>query len=174
MKTSTISNLVLAMALSVSTQGIAAEADENGIIYSDAATNSCRQNSADFEEAQGCVGLSSNQCQTETPGGYSTFAIAACLDYELTYWDAALNDIYQTMRTEAGQLDAQNGGSSAPSTKDALVAMQRAWIPYRDATCSFEASQWGGGTGAGPAYVGCLLRLTAEQTVYLNYSGLGG
>ncbi|MFT5363966.1 MAG: hypothetical protein ACI9VX_001592 [Dinoroseobacter sp.] len=52
--------------------------------------------------------------------------------------------------------------------------MQRAWIEYRDATCSYEAAQWGGGTGAGPAFAGCLTRLTAEQALYLEFEGMGG
>ena len=52
--------------------------------------------------------------------------------------------------------------------------MQRAWIEYRDATCAYEAAQWGGGTGAGPAFAGCLMRLTAEQALYLEYEGMGG
>ena len=42
------------------------------------------------------------------------------------------------------------------------------WIGYRDATCDYERSQWGGGTGGGPATLGCLMRLTGEQTLYLE------
>ena len=46
--------------------------------------------------------------------------------------------------------------------------MQRAWIGYRDAACAYEASQWGGGTGAGPAAVGCMMTLTGRQALALE------
>ena len=50
----------------------------------------------------------------------------------------------------------------------ALRAMQRAWIGFRDATCDYERSLWGGGTGGGPATAACLMRMTGEQTLYLE------
>ena len=46
--------------------------------------------------------------------------------------------------------------------------MQRAWIRFRDAKCAYARSHWGGGTGAGPAGVECLMRETAEQTWYIE------
>jgi uncharacterized protein YecT (DUF1311 family) len=46
--------------------------------------------------------------------------------------------------------------------------MQRAWIGYRDAACAYEESQWGGGTGGGPASVDCAMRLTARQALALE------
>jgi len=57
---------------------------------------------------------------------------------------------------------------AAPAQAEALRDMQRAWIAFRDATCTYEASQWSGGTGQGPAYEGCVMRMTAEQTLYLE------
>ncbi len=51
--------------------------------------------------------------------------------------------------------------------------MQRAWIGFRDAKCGYEAAQWGGGTGAGPASVTCHLHETARQMLYLQSSRLG-
>ena len=45
--------------------------------------------------------------------------------------------------------------------------MQRSWIAFRDAACSYEASRWGGGSGAGPAATGCVMQLTARQALRL-------
>ena len=58
---------------------------------------------------------------------------------------------------------------------DSLRDMQRAWIGFRDARCTYEASLWQGGTGASPAVLNCRLQETAEQALYLNalYSGEG-
>ena len=48
-----------------------------------------------------------------------------------------------------------------------LRDMQRAWMAYRDATCGYEGFQWYGGTGATGAYLGCNLRLTGQQVLFL-------
>ena len=42
---------------------------------------------------------------------------------------------------------------------DSLRDMQRAWITFRDAKCDWETVQWGGGTGAGPARLSCLMHI---------------
>lgn len=122
---------------------------------------------------QSCPGLEANRCMDATPGGSSTAGMVGCLDAELTWWDGALNRTYRRVMAEAKAQDLDRF-SGAPSMATALRAMQRAWIPYRDAKCDFARSQWGGGTGAGPAGVACLLHETAEQTIYLKTWAMGG
>ena len=102
-----------------------------------------------------------------TPGGYSTVGMGGCLSYELDYWDGLLNANYQAALARARQADRDNAGYG-PSQEQALRTMQRAWIPFRDGTCDFERSQWGGGTGQGPAGAECLMRVTAQQALYLD------
>ena len=46
--------------------------------------------------------------------------------------------------------------------------MRRAWIAFRDAACNYEATRWGGGTGAGPAAADCVMKLTARQALHLR------
>ncbi len=95
--------------------------------------------------------------------------MGGCLDYELSYWDDRLNASYRALRAKERASDADWAGSpGAVSKADALRDMQRAWIPLRDATCDYERSQWGGGTGGGPATLACLLRMTGGQTLYLE------
>ena len=55
-----------------------------------------------------------------------------------------------------------------PKQAEALRDMQRAWITFRDAACDYERSQWGGGTGGGPATLACLMRMTGEQALLLG------
>jgi uncharacterized protein YecT (DUF1311 family) len=50
----------------------------------------------------------------------------------------------------------------------ALQEMQRAWIAFRDTTCQYEVTQWGGGTGSGPAFADCRMRTTARQALTLE------
>jgi uncharacterized protein YecT (DUF1311 family) len=105
----------------------------------------------------------------QNEGGYSTYGMSYCISLESEWWDEALNFEYARVLSEAAFLDGELS-EGLPSVAEALREMQRAWITYRDATCAFEAAQWGGGTGAGPAYNGCVMRLTAEQAITLGGS----
>ncbi|MGJ8618377.1 MAG: lysozyme inhibitor LprI family protein [Sulfitobacter sp.] len=134
--------------------------------YSDAATLNCLQLGG---ANRSCVGLSAQLCM-DTPDGSSTVGMGGCLDAERKFWDDRLNANYQARMVEAKRVDAEMAelGATVPSQSDALRDMQRAWIAFRDTACTWEASKWGGGTGSGPAYVACLMDLTAEQSIVLN------
>lgn len=142
------------------------------LVYSDRATDQCM---ADGGTVSGCAGLSADACMSDTIGGHSTYGMGGCLDAELGYWDSKLNIVYQARVAAAKDADkeAKDYGGSAPSQFEALREMQRAWTRYRDAKCDYARSQWGGGTGGGPAMLGCLLTTTAEQAVYLENAGMG-
>lgn len=132
-------------------------------------TRACLAEAAGFDERRACIGASAERCTTATPEGGSTIGITACLDREFGAWDQALNAAYGALRDRERAEDAETAGQPGyPSQADALRDMQRAWIAFRDATCDFERAQWGGGTGAGPAGAGCLMRMTGEQTLYLQ------
>jgi uncharacterized protein YecT (DUF1311 family) len=138
--------------------------------YSDAATQMCLEDAEDFSDRLTCAGASAGECMEETPGGDSTAGMVGCLDRELAFWDDQLNYFYGEAMTAAKQLDTdrpsdmQNQLGSAA----ALREMQRAWIPFRDKSCAYEASLWGGGTGQGPAALSCLLDQTARQALTLS------
>ena len=138
--------------------------------YDDAATQSCIANTSAQGDFSDCAGLAADTCINATSDGYTTVGRGYCLDQERMFWDAKLNRTYQEVLKRAQQIDAELAeiGSSAPPQVEALRNMQRAWITFRDAACEFEYSQWGGGTGGGPAYVSCQLSLTAEQTSRLS------
>ncbi len=119
-----------------------------------------------------CVGVSANACMEDTPGGFSTVGMGGCISRELDWWDARLNASYKTLmkREKADDLEFGAGQGGVPSKAAALRAMQRAWVPFRDASCAYEYSKWGGGTGGSPAAAGCLLDMTARQTLDLESS----
>ncbi|MGI9395022.1 MAG: lysozyme inhibitor LprI family protein [Boseongicola sp.] len=102
--------------------------------------------------------------------GSSTVGMGYCLSRELEYWDARLNIAYKLLRdvdrAEDAELAAVN--SSAPIRAKALRDMQRSWIGYRDAACFYDYSEWGGGTGGGPAHAACLMRITGVQALRLE------
>lgn len=143
---------------------------EGALIFKPQETESCLTIAASPEDRRACIGVAAALCMAETPGGDSTVGMGGCLSAELDYWDLRLNSSYRLLRSRTKALDEQMkaDGLQQPSMAAALLDAQRAWIPYRDATCNFEMSQWGTGTGRGPALLSCLMRLTAEQTLYLE------
>ncbi|MEM6587947.1 MAG: lysozyme inhibitor LprI family protein [Pseudomonadota bacterium] len=146
------------------------------LIFSPEATESCLASTQDDHARLDCIGASAEACMRDTPGGNTTYGMGGCLSYEADYWDARLNAAYAEVIASARASDAEMKEYAAHlATQEAnLREMQRAWIIYRDATCDYEYSQWGGGTGGGPAIAACIMRETGEQTLYLLASRLGG
>lgn len=117
---------------------------------------SCVQDAANNGETlDKCIGLIADPCLAD-PENSPTPLMGACLDREATIWDDRLNDHYKTLM--AGLDDDK---------KASLKAQQKAWIALRDQTCELEASFWDGGTGAGPAAIGCQMRETAHRALTL-------
>lgn len=138
--------------------------------YSDGATQMCLEDAERYSDSIACAGSSAEECMEQTPGGYSTAAMGGCLDRELAFWDSMLNDFYGDAMNAAKGMDADRpvDMQDRPGSAAALRDMQRAWIVFRDKACAYEASLWGGGTGQGPAALGCLLEQTARQALTLS------
>lgn len=105
-----------------------------------------------------------------SPDGGTTVGMGFCLGAEWEWWDARLNATYKQLMEQHKAADAEMAaaGATVPSLADALRAMQRAWLPFRDAACDYERANWGGGTGAGPATAGCLMVQTGRQALSLE------
>lgn len=162
----------LALVLALGT--FAAPAAAQDITFSPAQTGACLTSAQDYAGKLACVGASAVACMEATPGGYSTYGESACVSAELEWWDDKLNRTYIDGRQRAKELDREAMQSVQEITiADALRDMQRAWIGFRDAKCTFARSHWQGGTGGGPATAWCLLYETAEQTLYLQSGGPG-
>ncbi|MCR8826447.1 lysozyme inhibitor LprI family protein [Pseudosulfitobacter koreensis] len=164
-------NLIIAVCAAFAAQlGHVAPVAAQDLTYSSDITASCVAQAPDMNDQLACIGASANACMEDTPGGYSTYAMSGCLDRELQYWDGLLNENYSGAMTRAREADEYMDGKPSET---ALRDMQRAWITFRDATCDYERALWGGGTGGGPATVGCLMRLTGTQALYLADSRIG-
>jgi uncharacterized protein YecT (DUF1311 family) len=87
----------------------------------------------------------------------TTADLVSCLEKARVSADAEMNSQYQ--KTKA-RLDAKE--------VEQLIATQRLWIKYRDANCSAERSLYVPGSGAPPAYIGCLEAMTRERTKELQ------
>lgn len=132
-------------------------------------TEACLAAAQGAAQAEACIGAAANACMA-TPDGSTTVGMGYCLDQEWQYWDGRLNRAYGDLmkRHKADDADMASMGAAVPSLAAGLKAMQRAWIPFRDAACDYERAQWGGGTGGGPATLGCLMLLTGRQALMLQ------
>ncbi len=155
--------------------GAAASAAAQEVTYSDAATQSCLLQVEAEGDHRSCIGRSAQICMGATNDGSTTIGMMNCLGAEQEFWDGRLNAAYKVVRSKARALDVEMAeiGSSAPKVELPLRDMQRAWITYRDATCDFEQSLWGGGSGGGPAVISCLMQMTGEQALYLENAWFG-
>lgn len=116
-----------------------------------------------------CIGVGANAC-LETDSGTFTAGMYSCYSAELYDWDDRLNAIYK--RVLDGQVtlrdETAGSGQNLSDPVEKLRIMQRAWIVYRDTACDWEWRQWSGGTGGGPAVAECHMRLTAQQSIFLE------
>jgi uncharacterized protein YecT (DUF1311 family) len=144
-----------------------AAAAAQDLAFSPVATETCL--AAATDDPQACIGLAAEACMAATSDGGTTVGMGFCLDAEYRWWDDRLNLVYRRLLADhqAADREAAADGVRAPSLAEGLVAMQRAWIPFRDAACAYEVAHWGGGTGGGPAAAECRMRLTGEQALAL-------
>lgn len=156
--------MILAFSAGVASGSAASAEEVRG--FTPAATEQCLANMAENQLPNTCIGSSSSVCMETTDGGWSTVGMSRCLEQELNYWDARLNAAYKDVRAKRKRNDEIE--TAAPSQADALKTMQRQWIAFRDAKCAYERSQWGSGTGGGPAAISCLMYETANQALYLE------
>lgn len=145
------------------------------LVFSGDAIAACISDADSTPNSQDCIGASADACIEATEGGYSTAGNAACLAAELAYWDDALNTAYGALLAikEAEDTELLELGSAAAPQAPALRDMQRAWIAYRDQRCEFERTTWGGGSGGGPAVLGCHMLLTGQQALLLQDYAVG-
>ncbi len=149
---------------------VASGAAAQEIVFDTAQTEACLAAAEDPAGREACIGASAKACMEATSDGWTTVGTATCLSYERDYWDARLNAAYGALMESEAATDAEMRelGASEPSRADALREMQRAWIPFRDARCMYERSQWGSGTGGGPAFVSCAMQVTGQQALLLE------
>ena len=90
--------------------------------------------------------------------GYGSQAEASgCAHREFQAADAELNKAYNRL---AGILDADE--------KALLKESELAWIKYRDSNCTFESSQYAGGTMRPMIESFCMARVTKARTAELK------
>lgn len=120
--------------------------------------------SADSEgERADCAGAGQESCLAFVAARHPDLAVVdrqlGCLDAEQQAWDAKLQSTYDALKST----EAERGDERAA----ALIAMERAWIAFRDSRCAYDKVTNGHGTGGILAEPTCRVRETARQTALL-------
>ena len=83
--------------------------------------------------------------------------------------DAAMNAQYRTTMAAMKRIDADGPApDNRPGFAATLLASQRAWLPYRDATCVVEGYGYRGGSAEPAERSACAARLTRDRTAWLK------
>ncbi|MGC1778878.1 MAG: lysozyme inhibitor LprI family protein [Xanthobacteraceae bacterium] len=91
------------------------------------------------------------------PGRQGDGPAAQCYQIETAIWDKLLNGNYKTL---LGELDDEQAAKAR--------AMQRAWLAYRDTTCTFYQDKIQGSM-AYPMQAACVARETARRAMVLDF-----
>lgn len=114
------------------------------------------QDDLDAVERECLFKLVGDPC-TQTPEGSSNVGTADCYRLETAIWDNLLNENFKSL------IDTLEDQQIAK-----LRAMQRVWIAYRDATCSFYWDKIQGSMAI-PMSAACNPRETARRAVLLQF-----
>lgn len=149
---------------------------QDGPAYDDALMSACLDRAAEAvggrataDDLRGCIGTASDACMA-APGGDTTVGMVGCLNAEAKQWDMLLNAFYSKAldAARAADADLEELDSAAEPAAPSLQQAQRHWIGFRDGSCRYESLRFQGGTAGGPASMGCMLQLTAEQALRLR------
>ena len=87
----------------------------------------------------------------------STVDEAECFAKDSDAADKELNSVYAQVRSVL-----------RPEERSDLLEAQRAWLKYRDLTCTAEYKLYGGGTGGPVTKMACLAAITRERVATLR------
>jgi uncharacterized protein YecT (DUF1311 family) len=90
---------------------------------------------------------------------------AGCLEKASHLSDRELREAFEKALKKASAAASDEWRSKKRSEAEAA---QRKWQDYRNAECSFEESQFEAGTGAGGAYLECVLRMNDDRMKYIS------
>ncbi|WP_299475348.1 lysozyme inhibitor LprI family protein [Cypionkella sp.] len=90
-----------------------------------------------------------------------------CAEQDWLAADAELNTAYATARKAMQGIDAELEASQRGAA-DYLRDGQRAWVTFRDATCTAEGYAMHGGSAEPMVIYGCRARLTEQRVVDLQ------
>lgn len=115
--------------------------------------------------ASSCIGGAVGACLFRYDASVSV-SVGPCVGAENAVWEARLAASMAVLNTDAAEAFAARVGWPDPQSE--LARVVATFEAYREAVCDMESALWGGGSGAGPAWAACRMRVTAEQALRLD------
>ena len=112
-----------------------------------------------------CIGAAARHC-AESHG--RSGGVGICYGLEAEFWQARLDAAMVRLTPATAEAEAFSERVGWPDPTPSLAAVTDSFAAYRDATCDMAGALWGGGSGAGPAWMACRMRVTAEQALRLE------
>ena len=149
------------LALSLALTAPAAAGEPSGVDTQ--ALDQCLEDAVTDGARLDCAGSAQSGCLAYAEDRHSEMAPVDrhlnCLDAEWQYWETRLNDAYGALKADEKTLGAWRA--------DALTAMERQWITFRDTRCAYDQAIHGYGIDGVIAEPTCKLNETARQVVLL-------
>jgi len=147
-----------------------AKAQDHEVLFKSFHAEGCLSEATSYAEQEDCIGYSARICVEETSDTPLTVTQVLCAMEERDFWDRRLSTRYRHLQIAFQETDAElKIDNTTPFPKSiALLEMQAIWPSFRDQTCKFETALWGWGSTSGLEEVTCLMRVTAEQALYLE------
>lgn len=119
------------------------------------------------EEDRACKEPADRLCLEIGPAEDTTFGMAMCSQVLLAFWDGELNRLWPGVEDAMSRLGEATGA--------AMLAEQRAWIAYRDATCARVREETAGGSWRAFMAGYCRADMTADRVIlFRDLIGLYG
>ena len=114
----------------------------------------------------GCIGDAARACWSDDP---VTMTVGLCFGAEHAVWEARMAAASDALKKLDIAWDiGQREHDFDSRAYEARIGAQDAFEAYRDLRCAYVTEVWGPGSGAGPAWAECMMRVTAEHVLWLE------
>jgi hypothetical protein len=130
----------------------------------------CVETAATDADRAACIGRGAEACLAAVANPQEMDA-AICLNAETAWWQGRLRSALERMQARAAERDAPFAAEiakGAPRMTDDLANLQAAWKAWSEQHCIFETMFHRGKPDRTRFGATCLLRVTAEQALYLE------
>ena len=95
--------------------------------------------------------------------------VGLCYAREFEFWEAARVLLEQELAVQDQRIDTDLAElRGAAVAQGAGADVMAAWPAYREARCGYVSARFGPGSGEGPAWMECRMRVTAEHVIWLQ------
>lgn len=122
---------------------------------------------AEAADARACIGRGAALCIAEA-GGAGSMSAGPCFGAENAWWEARIAAARARLTETDAAAEAEARRLGWPDPLPSLDAVAAAFEAHRNVACDYSGLLWGGGSGAGPAWMECRMQMAAEHALRLE------